>query len=189
MSSRNNETHVCPVEIAGGLDNRLRRWLQNPRKIVEPYIKKGMTVLDLGCGPGFFSVEMATLLEGSGQVIAADLQQGMLDKVYQKIRGTELEKRIRFHRCGPDLINLNEKVDFVLAFYMIHEVHDQESLFRELKSILNPEGRILIVEPNFHVTKKAFGEMLVKIKNAGFKVIDGPKMFLSRTVIIMNNEK
>jgi hypothetical protein len=36
---------VCPVEKAGILDSRLRRWLQNPRKIVSPYIQEGMTVL------------------------------------------------------------------------------------------------------------------------------------------------
>ncbi|KAB3547857.1 MAG: SAM-dependent methyltransferase, partial [ANME-2 cluster archaeon] len=48
--------HVCPVESAGGLDNRVRRLLQNPQKILGNYVKEGMTALDLGCGPGFFSV-------------------------------------------------------------------------------------------------------------------------------------
>ncbi len=52
MSNRNN--HVCPVEEAGILDNKFRRWLQKPQKIVSPYIEEGITVLDIGCGPGFF---------------------------------------------------------------------------------------------------------------------------------------
>lgn len=179
-----NAKHVCPVELAGGLDNRLRRWLQNPQKILKPYIKPGMSVLDLGCGPGFFSIEIACLLNGSGQVIAADLQQGMLDKVSNRIKGTELESRIRLHRCKTDSIDLFEKVDFVLAFYMIHEVPDQERLFKELKSILKPDGKILIVEPNFHVRKKAFESMLLKIKSSGLEVLDRPKMFFSRMVVL-----
>jgi len=54
--SKNNE-HICPVERAGGLDNRIRRWLQNPQKILRLYIAEGMTVLDVGCGPGFFSLD------------------------------------------------------------------------------------------------------------------------------------
>jgi len=62
---------VCPVEIAGGLDNSLRRLFQNPKRILKPYIKDGMTVLDLGCGPGFFSVEIAKMMNGTGSVIAA----------------------------------------------------------------------------------------------------------------------
>jgi len=73
--------NICPVEKAGGLDNSIRKILQHPRKILRPYIKEGMSVLDLGCGPGYFSLEIAKLLNESGKVIAADLQQGMLDKV------------------------------------------------------------------------------------------------------------
>jgi len=89
LMSKEKNLSICPVERSGGLDNRLRRWLQNPQKIVMPYIKPGMTVLDLGCGPGFFAVEIARLLNDSGKVIAADLQQGMLDKVSKKVKGTE----------------------------------------------------------------------------------------------------
>jgi len=69
---------VCPVENAGGLDNSVRRLLHNPAKILKPYIHEGMTILDLGCGPGVFTVEIATLLNCSGKVIAADLQEGCL---------------------------------------------------------------------------------------------------------------
>ena len=47
---------VCPVELAGSLDGRVRGWLQNPGKILAPYVREGMTVLDVGCGPGFFSI-------------------------------------------------------------------------------------------------------------------------------------
>ena len=50
MSDRSE--NVCPVERAGGLDNRLRRWVHNPHKILGPYVKEGMTVMDVGCGPG-----------------------------------------------------------------------------------------------------------------------------------------
>lgn len=84
------KTRVCPVEMAGSLDNRIRRWVQDPQKILAPYIAEGMTVLDLGCGPGFFSIDMAQMVGKSGRVIAADLQEGMLQKLRDKIQGTEL---------------------------------------------------------------------------------------------------
>jgi ubiquinone/menaquinone biosynthesis C-methylase UbiE len=175
---------VCPVEKAGGLDNSIRRWIQNPEKIVKPYIKSGMVVLDLGCGPGFFTIEIAKILNGQGKVIAADLQEGMLKIVRQKIRKTELEQRIILHKCQSETIGITEKVDFILAFYMVHEVTDQDKLFLELKSILNLDGKILIVEPNFHVSKKTFSIMLEKAKKMGFKVIDRPKSFLNRAVVL-----
>jgi len=45
---------------------------------------------------------------------------------------------------------------------------DQERFFEEIKSILKPAGRILIVEPSFHVTKRAFEETLRKARDIGF---------------------
>jgi len=175
---------ICPVERSGGLDNYLRRFLQNPQRILKHYVHKGMTVLDLGCGPGFFSVEMAKMLSGSGKIIAADLQEGMLEKVRNKIKGTELEQRIEIHKCAENKIGVTEHVDFVLAFYMIHEVPNHEDLFGELKSILKPTGQLFIVEPLMHVSKKSFEEMIGKITDIGFEIIDKPKVFFSRAVLL-----
>jgi ubiquinone/menaquinone biosynthesis C-methylase UbiE len=178
------KNRVCPVELAGSLDNRFRRWFQNPRKILGPYIKEGMTVLDLGCGPGFFTVEIARMVGESGRVIASDLQEGMLQKLKDKIAGTELEKRIILHRCQKDRIAVSEVVDFVLAFYMVHEVQNQETFFKEIGSLLQPFGQVLVVEPPFHVTKTAFEKTLRIAQNTGFTLTERPKISLSKAVIL-----
>lgn len=182
----NNHNKTCPVELAGSLDNSIRRFLQKPQKLLAPYIKKGMTVLDLGCGPGFFTVEIAALLQGSGKVIAADLQQGMLEKVSEKIRGTEIEQRIELHKCENTKIGITEKVDFIMAIYMVHEVPNQKVLFEELKSILVEGGKIYIIEPKFHVSNKNFDNMIGILEKQGYKVIDKPKVFFSRAVVLTN---
>lgn len=175
---------VCPVEKAGSLDSRLRRWLQNPRKILSPYIEEGMTVLDLGCGPGFFSVDIAQMVGKSGRVIACDLQEGMLQKLRDKIKGTELEDRITLHVCQKNAIGVSESVDFVLGFYMVHEVLNREEFFQEIESLLNPSGQVLIVEPPFHVSKRAFKETVSIARGAGFTPADGPKVLFSKSVIL-----
>jgi ubiquinone/menaquinone biosynthesis C-methylase UbiE len=184
MKDRNR---VCPVEIAGSLDSKIRRWLQNPVKILEPYVKKGITALDIGCGPGFFSVAIAGLVGENGKVIAADLQEGMLQKLNQKIKGTELEKRIILHKCEKDKIGFAGKVDFILAFYMVHEVPNQENFFQELKSLLNENGTIFIVEPKlFHVSKKAFEETVRKTESVGLKPAEYPRLPFSWAVLLKN---
>ncbi len=76
---------VCPLENAEQLDSVFRRYFQNPRKIMKQFLTDGLTVLDFGCGTGFFTIEIAKILENSGKVIAADLQDGMLKKVKNKI--------------------------------------------------------------------------------------------------------
>lgn len=176
--------HVCPVEMAGGLDSGIRKLLQSPRKILGNYAREGMTVLDLGCGPGFFSVEMAKMVGASGKVIAVDLQEGMLRKLEDKIQGTEIEKRIKLHKCDEDKIGITEKVDLVLAFYMFHEVPDQKKFLEEIKSMLKPNGGVFIAEPKFfHVSRQAFEETVKMAKEIGFKPVERPKVFLSRAVV------
>jgi ubiquinone/menaquinone biosynthesis C-methylase UbiE len=176
--------YVCPVEFAGSLDNLLRKLIHNPRKILEPYISKNMKVLDLGCGPGYFTTELARLVGDGGRVIAADLQQGMLEKTIRKICGTDLEQRVKIHRCQDDKIGVSENVDFVLLFWMVHEVPDQQRLFGELKSILNPSGRIWIIEPRIHVKERSFKKMITYAESAGFETIERPTVCLSRTVML-----
>ena len=175
---------VCPVARAGSLDHRLRRWLQNPSKILRPYIKDGMAVLDFGCGPGFFSIDIARIVGSSGRVIAADLQEGMLQKLKKKIQETELEKRITLHKCEKNRIGVTEKVDFVLAFYVVHEIPHQDEFFEELESILRPGGQVLVVEPPLHVSRSAFSATISKAGKVGFRPEDGPKVLLSRSVIL-----
>jgi ubiquinone/menaquinone biosynthesis C-methylase UbiE len=175
---------VCPVEIAGHLDNRFRRWVQNPEKILGSYIKEGMIVLEVGCGPGFFTIDIAKMVGKSGRVIAADLQEGMLQKLRKKIQGTELEKRMTLHKCDENRIGLSEPVDFVLLFYMVHEVPDVEGLFSEIETILKPNGLVFVVEPPFHVSKKAFENMVRKASDAGLSDVERPGLLLSKAVVL-----
>lgn len=181
--------HVCSVERAGNLDNIIRRWLQNPQKILRPYIEEGMTALDIGCGPGFFSVYMAQMVGQSGRVIAADLQEGMLQKIRDKIKGTELEERIRLHKCGENKIGVSEHVDFVLMFYMVHEVPEKKEFFNEIGTILKPNGKALIVEPPFHVSKSAFEKTVRKARDVGFIDVERPKVLFSKAAILKKESR
>jgi len=183
--NKHNHSGICPVERAGVLDSSLRRLLQNPKKILRPFIRPGMTAIDLGCGPGFFTFEMARMLKGSGEVYAADLQKGMLDIVSQKIKGSPLEKTVKLYKCNEDRIGLPIRADFILAFYMIHEVPDPIKLFKELKTLLKPEGRLLIIEPKFHVDRNSFEAMNEKLQETGFKITERPRVFFSRAVVLM----
>ena len=180
------QRNICPVERAGHLDFRLRRWFQGPRAILGPYLRPSMTVLDLGCGPGFFTLEMARMVGPSGRVIAADLQQGMLDKLDAKINHTDLEARIERHLCQPHDIGLSIQVDFTLAFYLVHEVPDGRKLFDQLSAILAPGGKVLVVEPPFHVSPKAFARMIACAAEAGLTAVARPRIFLSKAVVLQS---
>ncbi len=183
MTSRRNR--VCPLELAGSLDNRIRRWLQNPRKIIAPYVKEGMKVMDVGCGPGFFSIEMADMVGRSGKVFSVDLQQGMLDKIGKKIQGTDLEERIQLVKSEQDNIRVPEKVDFILAFYMVHEVPNKVRFLETLKDVMKQDGCFLLVEPKFfHVSKKGFAATVQTAERVGFRVTARPKIGFSFSALL-----
>ncbi len=186
MKEKNRNRRVCPVENAKSLDNVFRKLAHNPKRLLKNYIREGMSVLDVGCGPGFFSIEMAAMVGKTGKVIAADLQEGMLEKVKSKIKGKEIEKHIVLHKCTKNKIGLSENIDFALAFYMVHEVPDQKKFFREIKSILKPGGKIFIIEPRFHVSEKAFENTIGIAKETGFKPVKRENVFLSRAVVLGN---
>ena len=177
--------YVCPATFSGSLDNFLRRLVHKPEKILMPFVREGMTVLDMGCGPGYFTVELVRLAGESGKVIAADLQQEMLDKMQRKLGNFGLEKRVEAHKCEAERTGINRKVDFILTFWMVHEVPDQRRFIEEMKSLLNPGGKILIVEPVIHVTKRSFNEMITRLESAGLKIIDRPKITFSRSVVMV----
>lgn len=185
VNNRNNR--ICPVERAGSLDTKFRRWTQNPQKLLGQYLEEGMTVLDIGCGPGFFTIDMAQMVGKSGRVIASDLQEGMLRKVEDKIRGTELEERITLHLCKENEIGVSERVDFVLLFYVVHEVPNKEDFLNEIGTILRPGGQVFMVEPPFHVSKKAFENTIKIAADAGLTVVKKQKLFLNKAVLLKKN--
>ena len=183
------KNRLCPVERAGSLDNRFRKWFQDPEKILRPFITEGMTAVDLGCGPGFFSVVLAQMVGEHGRVVAADLQDGMLQKLRNKIIGTEIEKRIILHKCPADKIGITEPVDFILAFYMVHEIPDQYLFFKEIESILKPNGLVLVVEPPFHVTNNAFDQTLTLAQQAGLIPDSRPRVLFSKAVTLKKENR
>lgn len=134
-------------------------------------------MIDLGCGPGYFSIDMAALAGQTGKVIAVDLQTQMLAKVGKKAAARNLTERIHLHQCDQTRIGLppETKADFILAFYMVHETPDPTAFLGQVKELLKPGGRFLLVEPIFHVSKAQFDTILASAKKIGFTQIDMPK--------------
>lgn len=177
--------HTFSLAHAGHLNSGFRKLWQNPYWILSPFIKDGMTVLDMGCGPGFFTREAARLVGAKGRVIAVDFQQGMLDLLAKSVMGTDLSSRIVFHRCEENIIGISEQVDLMFVLNVLHELPDAEAFFKEAGQIIKPFGKLLILEPSFVVSKEEFKDKLDKAQQDGFIVEDKkPFVLLTRTAVL-----
>jgi ubiquinone/menaquinone biosynthesis C-methylase UbiE len=186
MDTPKSNKDVCSHKHAFVLDNFIRRIFQNPKKIVGEYINAGDTVIDLGCGPGFFTIDMAGMVGDKGRVIAVDLQKEMLAKLETKTRSKGVDHIVTPHLCPADGIGLDDgtAADFILAFYMVHETPDQRQFLEQVKKRLKPDGRFLLVEPVFHVSRTDFIETEKIATAAGFTVLDRPKKKGGRSLLL-----
>jgi len=166
------------------LDNGLRRFFQDPRKILSGYIRPGMTVIDIGCGTGTFTLPVAEMVGEKGTVIAADVQREMLEHARKKSERSGLGSRLLWHNNSPDNLGVDRPVDFALSFNMVHEVQDPEQLFREVFQILRPGGKYFVIEPVFHVSERAFRQTLAIATSAGFRIQERPAVSLSRAALL-----
>ena len=177
-------SHVCPWWMAYTFDNRIRKFFHRVPDMLGPYVKTGMTVMDVGCGMGYFSIGMAKLIGDSGKVIAVDLQQKMLDIMLKRATKAGLADRISPHRCQVDKIGVFDQVDFILAFYMVHEVVDQKDFLAQLFSNLANGGKLLIAEPRFHVTPQEFQQTLEIAQTTGLRIFEKPSVRFSLTALL-----
>ncbi len=177
--------HVCPWWGGYFIDNPLRRLLHNPEKILGPYVKPGMTVMDVGCGMGLFSIAMAKLVGDKGRVIAVDLQQKMLDVLLKRARKAGVADRIEAHRCETDNLGVDAKVNFVLAFAMVHEVPDTGRFLGQVRACLKPGGKLFVAEPRLHVPAAQFEAMVQAADNLGLKLSEQPDVRWCRAAVFV----
>ena len=179
-----SENHVCPWWLAYTFDNPLRRLIHNPVTIFDGLVRPGMTVMDVGCGMGYFSIGMAKLVGDSGRVIGVDLQQQMLDIMQKRAAREGVANRIEPHLSEADRINISSRIDFILAFWVVHEFPDPASFFKKSASLLNPAGKLLYSEPSFHVSAIQYNNILTAALANGFKKVKDLNISFSRAVLL-----
>lgn len=165
----------------------LRKKYHNPDEILSGYVKEGMTVADIGCALGYFTLPMAKMVGRSGRVVAVDLQLQMLKGLAKKAKKQGLIERLEMMCCSERSLNIDkwkEQLDFVLVFAVAHEVPDRNRLFKELAAAMKKGAKLLLAEPRGHVSEACFRESIDFAKKNGFKVIGELNINRSRSILL-----
>lgn len=174
---------ICPWWLTYSFDNPLRRFIHKPEKILAGLVKPGITVMDIGCGFGFFSIAMARMVGVSGTVIAVDVQEESLNILLKRAQQARVANIVKAHLSTIERINYPGQVDFILSFWMVHEVKDQPGFFKEITSLLKPGGKYLLAEPIMHVSATDFEATVRNAIASGLKPVADQKISISRTKV------
>jgi len=178
---------LCPWWLGYFLVSPVRRLWQDPHAILRPFMRDGMLVLEPGCGMGFFTVDLARLAGPQGKVVAVDVQPRMLSGLRRRARRAGVEARIETRLASDEGLSVEDlagKVDFALAFAVVHEVPDQSRFLDQLYHALRSGGKLLVAEPKGHVTEAGFAATTLQAERAGFRVTDRPVIRWSRTAVL-----
>ncbi|HEY82720.1 MAG TPA: methyltransferase domain-containing protein [Dehalococcoidia bacterium] len=140
----------APAFIGRGLDSDLRRWMQPADKIIERSgIKPGMTVMDLGCGSGAFTLSVAQAVGEQGRVYAVDIQPAMLRQLERKLARPENEsiRNIELTQASAGALPFPDaSFDLVYMVTVLQEIPDKGQALREITRVLRPGGLLAVSE-------------------------------------------
>lgn len=181
---------VCPWWLGYFLLNPFRRWRHDPKKLLSPYVRGGMTVLEPGPGMGFFTLELLRMVGANGRVVAVDVQPKMLERLKRRAQKAGLAERLDVRLAQPESMGLSDlagKVDFTLAFAVVHEFPSARNFFMEVSQSSKPGVQVLVAEPSGHVKADEFEGEIKDAVGAGFVVVDRPVIRGSHTVLLRKN--
>jgi ubiquinone/menaquinone biosynthesis C-methylase UbiE len=140
----------APAFIGRLLDSGYRRRIQPPEQLIERSgMKKGMQVLDLGCGSGAFTTFVARAVGEKGKVYALDIQTDMLKQLERKLSRPE-NKDIRNIKLiegnAYELPFEDNSLDVVNMVTVLQEIPDRNKTLQEVKRVLKPEGVLAVTE-------------------------------------------
>lgn len=128
------------------MGSRLRRWLANPVKTLRgANIHPGQTVLEVGCGTGFFTIPAAQLIGDQGCLVAMDPLSDYIERVSQKVQAADLKNVRVVKRDALDTGLDDASIDMVLLFGVIpFPSLPLNRLLPEMHRVLKPEGSLAV---------------------------------------------
>ena len=140
----------APAFIGRLLDSGYRRRIQPPAQLIERSgIKKGMQVLDLGCGSGAFTPFIARVVGEKGKVYALDIQADMLKQLERKLSKPENRdiKNIKLIEGNAyELPFEDNSLDLVNMVTVLQEIPDRNRALQEVKRVLKRGGFFAVTE-------------------------------------------
>jgi ubiquinone/menaquinone biosynthesis C-methylase UbiE len=159
----------CPASIGWLVDNPLRRRYMRP--ILDRVgIRPGDTVLEVGPGPGMFSLEAARRAGPAGRLVAVDIQPEMIARLEAKVRAAGVENIETHVASAYELPLPDASVDRAFLVTVLPEIPDQVRALREIHRVLTPGGTLSLTEEFYDPDYPRRATTIAWARAAGFEV-------------------
>ncbi len=160
---------VFPPKYAFTLLIPIRNIFLSPNKLIHRLdLKEKHTVLEIGPGPGYFSVKIAKFLR-SGRLVLLDIQQEMLDFAKKRLKKRKIENVDYVLSNGSNFDFNNETFDRVFMVTVIGEIENKRKYLREIHRILKNDGLLSISELAGDPDKLNIVELKSLVSENGFE--------------------
>ena len=140
----------APAHIGPFLDSAVRKLMQSPAKVIERSgLRKGMTVLDLGCGSGAYTTPAARALGPRGKVYSLDIQEKMLLQLKRKLlrpKNANIRNCALIRASAYELPLRSQSIDLCMMVTVLQEIPDRKRALAEIRRVLKPGGTLAVTE-------------------------------------------
>jgi ubiquinone/menaquinone biosynthesis C-methylase UbiE len=145
LAGRLGHSAPCPAALSCIVNNPIRRRYMRP-VLDRVGIRPGERVLELGPGPGAFTVEAARRVGSGGRLVAVDIQPEMIAQVEKRVQEAGLTNVETHVASAYDLPLDDASIDRVFLVTVLPEIPDRQRALVELRRVLKPGGELSITE-------------------------------------------
>lgn len=160
---------VFPYQFAFTLLIPIRNIFLSPQKLIERLeMKEGDNVLEVGAGPGYFSLKVAKFLK-KGKLTLADIQQEMLDIAKKRLEKRKISNA-NYYLCNGTKFSMKDnEFDVIYMVTVLGEVENQREYIEEFYRILKPNGILSISEQGGDPDKMSVEDIKELLKDFNFE--------------------
>lgn len=142
------QSRIVYIIVTLILGNPLRRFTMNPINVLTKMgIQRGLNVLEVGCGPGHFTIPAARIVE-EGNLYPLDISPFMIERIKKKAKKHKLEHVKTINALASNTGLEDESIDLILCIDVLSDITDIDSTLQEMYRILKIDGMLSVFEPH-----------------------------------------